>query len=453
MKSNAILLTSISTDATLHSHSPSQIALASHNSLLCPKPLGLEINSITLLPLELVCVIGQLLSYPALVLFTSTAKIYSSLRCEILKKSRHISLNQISAIQHLNSYYCKMGTAFALKSIRALSASFKMKSLIPQQEIQEAFNELLSLLKRSPRLSKLEIDAPVKAHFQQITQLPVALWQLKNLRKLSIFNLPVKWLSPNLGELTKLQTLALHLGESSRLPQAISQLQRLKTLMIDSIDLSSASSLEIWKLTNLTKLGLSNNKISCLPPNIRQLTGLCHLTIKDTYHLQTVSKEIGLLPKLHTLNFSNLHSLTSIPQEISQLTQLRVLKLKGLPKLSAYPLTEKKLPRLRILELVDLPAITDFPTTIWDSSTLQKLTIGLTSLSTIPTQISQLKKLQHLRLVGLVNLTDLPNEIGELTGLRSLSLIGLSKLKLESDTLLKLNSLDKLEIRQSTRED
>src|SRR5258708_7088614 len=82
---------------------------------------------------------------------------------------------------------------------------------------------------------------------------------------------------------------------------------------------------EIWQLTNLQGLYLTNNQLSQLPAEIGQLTNLQRLYLNNN-QLSQLPIEIGQLTNLESLHLSN-NGLSQLPAEIGQLTNLEWLRL------------------------------------------------------------------------------------------------------------------------------
>ena len=99
---------------------------------------------------------------------------------------------------------------------------------------------------------------------------------------------------------------------------------------------------EIGSLTNLTHLGLFDNDLTSLPPEIGNLTNLTYLSFSWN-RLISIPPEIGNLTNLIYLILSD-NDLTSIPPEIGNLTKLKTLNLYG-NKLTSLPFEIDRLPK------------------------------------------------------------------------------------------------------------
>lgn len=173
-----------------------------------------------------------------------------------------------------------------------------------------------------------------------------------------------------------------------------------KRRKLSKLDLSeqSISELppEIGELTSLVELKVSDNRFARLPKEIGNLVNLKVLDISRN-RLSRLPKEIGLLKQLVELSLDN-NDLVSLPIEIGELTDLRELRLSG-NQLKSLP---KQIGNLERLEIITLTA---------------------DKLRSLPAEIGNLKKLRILQCYGNL-LTELPKEIGELTALETLYLSG-----------------------------
>ena len=145
-----------------------------------------------------------------------------------------------------------------------------------------------------------------------------------------------------------------------------------------------------------TKLDLSGEGLTFLPPEISQLSQLRELHLYGN-QLTALPPEIGQLSQLEELNLSN-NQFTDLLPEIGQLSQLQILYLGG-NQLTALPPEICQLPQLRLLAL-------------WGNK-----------LTALPPEIGQLSQLHELHLQDN-QLTALPAEIEQLTDLKGLFLHG-----------------------------
>ncbi|MBS4166479.1 hypothetical protein NEOC65_001567 [Neochlamydia sp. AcF65] len=164
-------------------------------------------------------------------------------------------------------------------------------------------------------------------------------------------------------------------------------------------------------------LDLSAMDLTCLPPEIGELSQLQHLNLEKN-HLTSLPTEIRQLSKLQYL-YLNYSQLTSLPAWIGQLSQLRNLYLKG-NQLTTLPAEIGQLSQLQYLNL-EKNRLTSLPTEIRQLSKLQYLYLNYNQLTPLPTSIGQLSQLQYLYL-NSNQLTTLPAELGQLSNLLTLGL-------------------------------
>jgi len=141
-------------------------------------------------------------------------------------------------------------------------------------------------------------------------------------------------LPSEIWELTNLQRLDLSNNQLSQLPPEIWELTNLQELDFSNNQLSQLPS-EIGQLTNLQVLFLNDNQLSQLPPEIGQLTELGGLDLRNN-QLSQLPPEIGRLTDLLALFLSN-NQLRSLPPEIGQLRDLIMLELDNNPQLLSPP--------------------------------------------------------------------------------------------------------------------
>ena len=166
------------------------------------------------------------------------------------------------------------------------------------------------------------------------------------------------------------KSLTLRSFKLKEIPPKVFELFDLHELSVGSNLLRFIPSEALSKLTNLTKLFLGYNSLTCLPDSIKYLT-----------QLQVLS-----------LSFNNI---TSIPDSIDSLTNLEVLHLSN-------------------NQLVSIS------NNIGQLSSLTELFIHNNLLAVLPDSICKLIKLQKLYVSDNL-LTALPDKIGLLTGLESLA--------------------------------
>ncbi len=174
---------------------------------------------------------------------------------------------------------------------------------------------------------------------------------------------------------------------------------------------------EIGRLTNLTTLVLGFNELTALPPEIGQLTKLTGLGLWEN-QLASLPPEIGRLTRLTELGFWG-NRLASLPPEIGQLTRLTVLDISD-NQLSVLPPELLQLTRLTELDISD-NQLSVLPPELLQLARLTELNLSGNQLMALPPELLQLTSLTGLWLHDN-QLTALPHEIGQLTNLTRLNI-------------------------------
>ncbi|MDQ1591741.1 MAG: internalin [Pyrinomonadaceae bacterium] len=216
------------------------------------------------------------------------------------------------------------------------------------------------------------------------------------------------------------------------LPPEIAKLTGLIDLDLSGNKLTSLPS-EITRLTGLTYLYLRNNQLTSLPPEITKLTGLTSLDVGDN-KLTSLPPEITKLINLTELDLWN-NELTSIA-EVLELANLTHLSLRN-NQLTSLPPKIAELTNLIYLDMggIGTNQLTSLPPEITRLTGLMHLDLSGNQLTSLPSEITRLTGLRYLDLSGN-QLTSLPSEITRLTGLRYLDLSG-NQLPIPPETLTK----------------
>jgi internalin A len=196
---------------------------------------------------------------------------------------------------------------------------------------------------------------------------------------------------------------------------------------------------EIGELKNLTNLILSYNQLTQLPPEIGELKNLTTLNLIEN-QLTQLPPEIGKLENLTVLNLS-WNQLTQLPPEIGQLKSLKELNLyrNNLTQLSAEIGELENLIEINL----SMNQLTQLPAEIGELENLAEINLSLNQLTQLPAEIGELKNLKTFDLTRN-QLTQLPAEIGELEKLTeiNLSLNQLTQLPAEIGELKNLTALN-----------
>lgn len=170
---------------------------------------------------------------------------------------------------------------------------------------------------------------------------------------------------------------------------------------------------EIGQLTGLQRLNLARNKLGSLPEVVLGLVELQYLNLSRN-DLTQISTQLLRLHKLHTLNLSR-NKLTIFPSEVCELHHLENLSL-GRNQLTSLPDKICNINNLRTLILVH-NKLSALPDTIGNLSELRGLSLSTNQLRSLPAAIGKLTKLTQL-VLGENQLEKLPETISELRRLK-----------------------------------
>ncbi|KAI7814912.1 putative protein scribble-like protein, partial [Triplophysa rosa] len=191
--------------------------------------------------------------------------------------------------------------------------------------------------------------------------------------------------------LSNLRKLGLSDNEIQKLPPDVANFIQLVELDISRNDISEIP--ENIKFCQALEIAdFSGNPLSRLPDGFSQLRGLAHLSLNDV-SLQSLPNDIGNLSNLVTLELRE-NLLKSLPTSLSLLVKLEQLDL-GSNVLEVLPDTLGALPNLRELWL-DRNQLSSLPPELGNLRQLVCLDVSENRLSELPKEIS-----------GLIALTDL----------------------------------------------
>ena len=126
---------------------------------------------------------------------------------------------------------------------------------------------------------------------------------------------------------------------------------RSETVILHGLGLTAVPP-EIGKLSNLTSLYLSHNKLTSLPPEIGKLSKLTHLEITGN-QLRTLPPQIGDLHNLRILELA-CNQLMYLPRQMGKLSELNTLNIRN-NQLFRLPVSLRGLKRLKHLHLANNP--------------------------------------------------------------------------------------------------
>ncbi|KAJ4961678.1 hypothetical protein NE237_021588 [Protea cynaroides] len=163
---------------------------------------------------------------------------------------------------------------------------------------------------------------------------------------------------------------------------------------------------EVWRgtksLPNLEVLDLSASPHLTCTPDFSEVPNLKILNLRYCRMLDTIHKSIDQLSKLVELDLMECESLKNLPSGISNLVSLEKLNIDHCYKLEKLPEGIGNLTRVTSLK-VNMIGIKEVPSTLGECCSLKSLI-----LSTLPSSIYQLSKLETLDLRGCQSLHSLP---------------------------------------------
>ncbi|BBI16549.1 leucine-rich repeat domain-containing protein [Neochlamydia sp. S13] len=259
----------------------------------------------------------------------------------------------------------------------------------------------------------------------------------KNITILDLDYVGLTYLPPEIWQLSHLQALNLSNNQLTVIPSSIGHLSQLQTLYLNFNHLTAIPA-EVGQLSQLQMFRLDSNLLTAVPAAIGQLSQLRELWLCNN-QLTTIPIEVGQLSQLQLLLLSN-NWLNTIPAEMGQLSQLQSLGLDG-NQLTAIPTSIGQLSQLQMLCLHN-NQLTALPAEIGQLSRLQTFRLDSNLLTAVPAEIGQLSQ---LRALGISNnhLTALPAEIWQLPQLKTLNLSNnqLTALPAETGQLSQLQEL------------
>lgn len=198
----------------------------------------------------------------------------------------------------------------------------------------------------------------------------------------------------------------------------------------------------IGKMTWLTDLNLSGNRLTILPESIGDLVNLVNLDV-CTNQLVALPESIGQLICLKTLSIDN-NLIEELPWTIGQCTALIELKA-SFNQLKALPEATGKLMQLHCLDL-HWNKLNSLPTTMASMVNLVDLDASFNEIRCIPESLCQVTTLTKLNLASNFNeLKELPHQIGNLQKLKVLNL-SCNQLTILPDSFALLTNLQELDL-------
>ncbi len=287
-------------------------------------------------------------------------------------------------------------------------------------------------------------------HNRNLTEIPEAVFGLKNLKALTLSGNKIKNISARINTLKHLEYVDLSNNLIEAFPKYLCTIKGLKKLNLKGNKLKEIPA-EITHLDALEELDLSDNLLTRLPDFIYDLKNLRSLNLSSN-SLSKLSEKIQQWLMLEKLDLSK-NEIVSLPNELSRCEKIRDLdlsenKIKSLPvnfsslnELGKLDLHKNKiqdlsddLQHLTWLRELDLSQnkLQVLPASIGKLSWLFRLNLRKNKLIALPETIGQLSKLQVLNL-EYNSLKTFPESMGKMSGLNQLLLKGN---KIETEQLL-----------------
>ncbi|CAL9028980.1 unnamed protein product [Prunus brigantina] len=228
----------------------------------------------------------------------------------------------------------------------------------------------------------------------------------------------VEWLPVSLGKLSEVTELDFSENRIMALPPTMGGLKALTKLDIHSNQLINLPE-SFGELSNLTDLDLHANLLKSLPASFGNLINLITLDLSSNQftHLPDV---IGKLASLKILN-AETNELEELPYTIGSCTSLVELQL-DFNQLRALPEAIGKLESLEVLTL-HYNRIKGLPTTVGNLNNLKELDVSFNEIESIPENLCFAVSLKILNLANnFADLRALPRSIGNLEMLEELDI-------------------------------
>ncbi len=233
----------------------------------------------------------------------------------------------------------------------------------------------------------------------ELEQIPLSLYQLKNLTKLSIISTGLAAIDENISNLKQLTELNLGHNKLRKLPDALTRLDKI----------------EILSFTR-------NFDLELLPENLGDLTSLKRLSA-ESCQINHIPESAMSLNKLEVLSLKN-NEIAVLPENWSKLQQLKQLDLER-NKIETIPASMLQLQSLEALYLgsndLNSSNFKDKQQSVSAMKQLKRLGLQYNELEVLPFDIGSLESLEDLSVYNN-RIQFLPESIGDLNKLSSLSM-------------------------------
>ncbi|KAJ0602319.1 putative leucine-rich repeat domain superfamily [Helianthus annuus] len=230
----------------------------------------------------------------------------------------------------------------------------------------------------------------------------------------------IEWLPVTIGKLSNITELNLSDNKLTALPSSITNLTALTKLDVHSNQLTNLPD-SFGQLVNLLDLDLHANRLKSLPDSFGNLSNLVNLDLSSN-HFTHLPDFIGNLTSMQILIVET-NDLEELPYTIGFCASLVALKL-DFNQLKALPEAIGKLTCLEILTL-HYNRVRKLPTTMANLTKLKELDVSFNELEAIPESLCFATNLETLNIgKNFADMTALPRSIGNLENLQVLDISG-----------------------------
>lgn len=228
----------------------------------------------------------------------------------------------------------------------------------------------------------------------------------------------IEWLPMSLGKLSEVTELDISENRIMALPPSIGDLRALRKLSMSSNQLINLPE-SFGELINLQDLDLQANRLRSLPASFGNLSSLVNLDLSSN-EMTRLPNSFGNLESLQKLNVET-NELEELPYTIGSCSLLVELRL-DFNQLKALPEAIGKIKSLEVLTL-HYNRIKGLPTTISNLSNLRELDVSFNELEFVPDTLSFVVSLEKLKVGNnFADLRSLPRSIGNLEMLEELDI-------------------------------
>lgn len=214
----------------------------------------------------------------------------------------------------------------------------------------------------------------------------------------------LKTIPEEIFELTNLFHLNISNNLLTEIPREISKLTKLEFLYLEENEIDVLPK-ELFELSSLEKIYLSNNRICRIPAEIGNLTKLKHINLAKNL-ITEIPAEMGNLINLRNFYIED-NRINKIPKEIGSLINLETFYIKG-NRIEEIPAEIGKLTNLQLLSL-SYNIIEKIPAELCYLSNLRRLFIKNNLISELPGDFESLTNLEVIHLQN--NKLNIPEEI------------------------------------------